>query len=121
MNALLNCSADKEDCFAFIDQSSSAPCCEPLIERQENRPGEYKPKANLVTSTRTAGQSNLDKIQRLAAIADSIEPRPVSRRKIGSGKAGHCRPKILLTRLLSFREPFDTDAPTTLSMISHGT
>lgn len=49
----------------------------PASGDKESRPGEYKPKTNLVDLYMSIGQRELDKIQRLAAIADSIPTRPV--------------------------------------------
>jgi hypothetical protein len=43
---------------------------------KESLPGEQEPKANLVELYMNRDQSNLDKIQQLAGIADSIAPRP---------------------------------------------
>ncbi len=43
---------------------------------KESRPGEQEPKANLVELYKNRDKSNLDKIQELAGIADSIAPRP---------------------------------------------
>jgi IS30 family transposase len=49
------------------------PVMNQTLSEKESRPGEHEPKTNLVDLYMSRG---LAKIQRLAAIADSIQPRP---------------------------------------------